>query len=369
MIQQKGVVSTSFHKHCPTLALEHAGISVYAASKYDITSFDDFDLVLNLTGYRIAALSNSLVEGVLPWTELNVHAKKFNTVEVRVDWDDGGVLDVPKAFWQHFLKLCEDTHVKRICVCCMGGHGRTGTTIAILRVLMLNEAPELAIATVRSTVCQECVETLYQERYVHYIATGEWPEIQHKTWAEVEDAAAAAVDTSGADMTTRYFCTVCRRVVPKIVRLGGRVFCIDCVKEEVEKCTVTGDGKAAAIKAALECRADFAGNGIRLEHSARVQKKGTKKGTDKGVGVSGRCEYCNAFLKHEGIEDSFGYNICNKCAGQGTKAQECGDAESMMCSVCREITNVLIAIAVEGVNEMVCRDCKRVWDSLGESRR
>jgi len=52
---------------------------------------------------------------------------------------------------------------------CLGGHGRTGTALALLAILT-GEPPENAIAWVRTHYCPKAIETPDQEAYVTNLA-------------------------------------------------------------------------------------------------------------------------------------------------------------------------------------------------------
>ena len=54
---------------------------------------------------------------------------------------------------------------QRVEVGCLGGHGRTGTALAVLAVLG-GHPPDEAVAWVRANYCPEAVETAEQEAFV-----------------------------------------------------------------------------------------------------------------------------------------------------------------------------------------------------------
>jgi hypothetical protein len=86
-----------------------------------------------------------------------------------IDWPDMSVPELDKDFW---LALYED--LKRLkgraLIYCMGGHGRTGTTLAILAHLSGACGTADPLQWVRDTYCQDAVETRSQIDYlVHEI--------------------------------------------------------------------------------------------------------------------------------------------------------------------------------------------------------
>ena len=91
---------------------------------------------------------------------------------VKIDWRDFGVPDLSRAFWESMVVA-----LKRICqerggyldvfVCCMGGHGRTGTALSILAALFGVVPDDMCpVQYVRDHYCNNAVETDSQLKYV-----------------------------------------------------------------------------------------------------------------------------------------------------------------------------------------------------------
>jgi len=94
---------------------------------------------------------------------------------IRIDWPDGGVPLLTENDWNSLIsklkkmKSRSDRETLHVLVCCVGGHGRTGTALAILAALT-GAAPEEPVIFVRMEYCRKAVETKAQCRYIKGIA-------------------------------------------------------------------------------------------------------------------------------------------------------------------------------------------------------
>ena len=81
--------------------------------------------------------------------------------------------DIGKAFWLELVENIRENKIKTIHCMCMGGHGRTGVQLAILRYLLATEeerkewkdAHEL-VMDIRKPYCDKAVEANAQQEYV-----------------------------------------------------------------------------------------------------------------------------------------------------------------------------------------------------------
>jgi hypothetical protein len=82
------------------------------------------------------------------------------------DWPDFGVPEDVDVFRRALTDLLDRARTgESVEVGCLGGHGRTGTTLACLAVLTGTPAGE-AVAWVRANYCEKAVETDKQEELV-----------------------------------------------------------------------------------------------------------------------------------------------------------------------------------------------------------
>lgn len=81
---------------------------------------------------------------------------------LRLHWTDMGIPPVGLEFWLRLWDLLPE----RTVLCCVGGHGRTGTGIASL---MISSGMDYytAVETVRTEHCEKAIECVGQELYLH----------------------------------------------------------------------------------------------------------------------------------------------------------------------------------------------------------
>lgn len=83
-----------------------------------------------------------------------------------IDWPDFGVLDNPAPLATALRDVLDRARAgEQVEIGCLGGHGRTGTALACLAVLVGYPAAD-AVAWVRATYCSQAVETVEQEAFV-----------------------------------------------------------------------------------------------------------------------------------------------------------------------------------------------------------
>lgn len=87
---------------------------------------------------------------------------------IRLKWPDlSAPWQVGPGFWARLYQSLPHATM----VCCVGGHGRTGTAIACLLVASGMD-PDLAILTVRTKHCRRAIETPEQEKYIRSLKPG-----------------------------------------------------------------------------------------------------------------------------------------------------------------------------------------------------
>lgn len=94
---------------------------------------------------------------------------------IKINWMDGEATDMTERDWLNLLDSLEKTRlhlgkdILDILVCCVGGHGRTGTALSILAALTGAEA-ENPVRFIREAYCRKAVETTSQCSYIKKIA-------------------------------------------------------------------------------------------------------------------------------------------------------------------------------------------------------
>jgi len=86
---------------------------------------------------------------------------------VSLSWDDGMGFAFDRKFWQALLAKIRKQDRDVLCMC-FGGHGRTGTMLAIFAALT-GAAKGDPVQFVRNHYCQEAVETHTQIKYVEEV--------------------------------------------------------------------------------------------------------------------------------------------------------------------------------------------------------
>jgi len=86
-----------------------------------------------------------------------------------LDWPDQGIPAGGAAFWLGLVNVLPDPG--KVLVCCIGGHGRTGTCLAsLLLVTQPGMTAKQVIDFVRARYCKHAIESLAQERYLCALA-------------------------------------------------------------------------------------------------------------------------------------------------------------------------------------------------------
>lgn len=82
---------------------------------------------------------------------------------LKVYWPDMGVVDHQLGLW---LRIAEELKRDGGLICCMGGHGRSGSAAAIMLTLLGKCEGKEATAYIRKHHCKEAVETQRQLQYL-----------------------------------------------------------------------------------------------------------------------------------------------------------------------------------------------------------
>lgn len=94
---------------------------------------------------------------------------------IKINWADGNAPDMTEKDWRNILNDLEQLRRRagkdnlNILVCCLGGHGRTGTALAVLAAIT-GIAPQNPVTFVRKKYCEKAVETMSQCTYIRGIA-------------------------------------------------------------------------------------------------------------------------------------------------------------------------------------------------------
>lgn len=99
-----------------------------------------------------------------------------------VSWTDGAAAPLQREAWDGLVECIAGT-TGDIVINCVGGHGRTGTALAIIGVLGgVLPADTCPVKAVRAMYCQEAVETEDQLDYIERITGRTVTSVAGKSW-------------------------------------------------------------------------------------------------------------------------------------------------------------------------------------------
>ncbi len=95
------------------------------------------------------------------------NALLFRPKSIDLNWADMGAPDLSKSAWRQLVNDVRKTS-GRVAVCCMGGHGRTGTALSILYALLTGDKND-PIKKIRDNYDILAVESESQIEYIEFI--------------------------------------------------------------------------------------------------------------------------------------------------------------------------------------------------------
>lgn len=134
------------------------------ASRFDFV-IDAGDVInqAQFFGQEILDGDKELVNALLPYTNVVQPTARL----LKIDWEDRGAPNVLAQFWIELSSIISGD----VMTCCIGGHGRSGTTFVCL---LLNNAPDYdaldAIIHLRAVHCPRAIESVVQHEYINSIA-------------------------------------------------------------------------------------------------------------------------------------------------------------------------------------------------------
>ena len=142
--------------------MEVDGITYYAGGFSNKANIIPGYVLVNLTGTSRACKAVQ-VTGFRP-----KHLGKWQNIkEILIDVPDYGIPHYPLTFYQDLVAELQDLRVNGkldVLICCQGGHGRTGTLLAILVYLLLHEQDPIVF--VREHYCKKAIESQEQVKYI-----------------------------------------------------------------------------------------------------------------------------------------------------------------------------------------------------------
>lgn len=129
---------------------------------------DKLGLTLCLSKYDEFKLQSvNLLRGKLPNGLMKYTVDRYpGDVYLSVDWPDMGYPGLPKQFWTGLVDFIKSDIKKAVFVHCMGGHGRTGTALAIMAHMVGACKDEDPVLWLRDVYCKQVVESDKQIDYI-----------------------------------------------------------------------------------------------------------------------------------------------------------------------------------------------------------
>jgi len=164
---------------------ETGNLRVYAGGSTSGACLHDGWVLLDLAGLNV--WKNVTVVGDLPFQRVRRVGPR---AVISVHWPDGEAPNLRRSFWEALLDDLADicaTEPVNLLIACLGGHGRTGTALAII-VSLLDLVPEgeCPVQWVRAHYCQNAVETEEQIVYIEAITGREVKAQARYAWSPVK---------------------------------------------------------------------------------------------------------------------------------------------------------------------------------------
>ena len=149
--------------------------TVYVSASSDKSSSKDTDIVPDY-GFYFSTISWTHKLTITPDFPSELIPIAFKYPCVFYDWTDYGVPRSPYIL--QLVKAAAELirEGKKLDIGCMGGHGRTGTFVALLAVELLGAKAAEAIGMVRDNHCKEAIETYSQRAFIYGFAGEKAPE-------------------------------------------------------------------------------------------------------------------------------------------------------------------------------------------------
>lgn len=143
--------------HEPTCVTSIEGIEYYCADRDGVAEFVG-DAAINFTG---ASTFPQLAH--IPQLAAQIDC---DYEEIVVTWTDYGLPRVKSTFWKALHDYCKSRGWKKVCLHCIGGHGRTGTAICAMMIAVEKWTVQDAVEYVREEYCRHAVESSSQCDYL-----------------------------------------------------------------------------------------------------------------------------------------------------------------------------------------------------------
>lgn len=139
--------------------------TTFYAGKYINAFSAKYDLIIDLSGsVRPQVEQYNLPQNLRAFTE------NQSPSLLQIEWPDFSIIKWTTEDYKRLLQAIADDQIKTVYICCVGGHGRTGTLMCILASLS-NVIPDDAcpVEWLRNKYCQNVVESEEQMQYITHV--------------------------------------------------------------------------------------------------------------------------------------------------------------------------------------------------------
>lgn len=197
---QGGTAGTSGYIYSARKECHKGPVAIFTVGKATVFAGSRFEVPWCQWGLLISCAGPELTPIPLitcsPRAKVMIPELPEATPWIALGWPDGTAPRHPRSTWLAIAEAIKNLDGD-VGVCCLGGHGRTGTAIAILATLC-GAVPEGEdpVEWVRKRYCHEAVETKAQAAYVEHI-TGRpvWAEGSQEWWLDDSRYATSVVTT------------------------------------------------------------------------------------------------------------------------------------------------------------------------------
>lgn len=156
---------TYHHHYGDEVIFECDGRAVYGAKVADAELYG-LDLVIDLAGLPADVKQPFVASAPAKYQALNSLVKMPEVI--RLNWKDWSWPNIGMTFWKQLWILLPP----KTLICCVGGHGRTGTCAASLMLASGRWTAKDAITWVRKYYCDDAIEGKGQEQYLQDLEEG-----------------------------------------------------------------------------------------------------------------------------------------------------------------------------------------------------
>ena len=158
--------SKSYFKECHTGTLKVFDDPKTGVSYYGGGTSRELDIY---AGHLIVSMASVDIEVIRVSNFNGSDLLKYNNPLICISWPDFDIPSLGQQFWLDLIGIINTEwiagHITGVTVCCVGGHGRTGTALAIIAGLT-GACQSDPVLFIRKNYCEKVVESNSQIKYI-----------------------------------------------------------------------------------------------------------------------------------------------------------------------------------------------------------